>query len=225
MKEYVKICPVCGIHNSELADVCKGPKCHAYLDGVEPIPEPLTPEPDIAIEDIAAPEQTVSFKPATEQPAFSNNSTDTAFKVCPKCGTVNPEDSFLCVTPECNTGIAFEKVVRGLGEPGMAPQRIYIENPHFLHTVEVRSGQTVGQAHPTSKADVQLSGIPDIEYVSRSHCRFDFDGGAWIVTALPSTTNKTAVNGQIVPRGQSFPVHNGDMVTLATIPLRMRIME
>jgi hypothetical protein len=226
MREYVKICPVCGIHNSELADVCKGPNCHTYLDGIEPIPEPSIPAPVIANEDLAAPEQAVFLKPAIEQPVLSNHATGAAHKICSKCGTVNSAEGFLCITPGCNTGIAFEKVVQGVEKPGMAPpRRIYIENPHLLHTVEVQSGQTVGQAHPTSKADVQLSGIPNIEYVSRSHCRFEFDGSTWIVTALPSTTNKTAVNGQIVPKGQGLPVRNGDMVIMASIPFRIRIIE
>lgn len=185
MSKYVKICPFCGIHNSEVANECEG--CKGLLYSVEPIPEPLTPEPDVLLEDVAA----------SVQPVLSSNSAN------------------------------FEKVVRREGEQNFKPpRRIYIENPYLPNAVEVQNGQTVGRADPTSRADVKISDkIPDIDCISRLHCQFDFDGRNWLVTAISNSTNNTAINGQVVPRGQSLPVRDGDVVTLANIPFRVRIIE
>ncbi|GKT09133.1 FHA domain-containing protein [Desulforhabdus sp. TSK] len=226
MTNYIKICPICGAFNPESAQACKKSDCNAFLDGVEAVPEPYPEKPEQPFGEGKGDEEAAPSELDPDQLPLPENLQGSPFKLCPQCGARNSKDSFLCATPGCNTSLAFvEAVLMPEGSTNLLPRRLYLENPHLPHPLEVKSGQVVGQAHPTSGADVKLSGIPDIECVSRSHCRFDFDGSSWMLTALPTTTNKTCVNGKVIPKGQSVALKNGDVVTMAICDFRVRLME
>jgi len=90
----------------------------------------------------------------------------------------------------------------------------------------VRPGWTVGQAHASGTAEVQLSGMPGVQYVHRRHCRFEYQGDIWYLCPLPQTeyTNPTTINGRSVAPGERAAVRNGDRIALAGVRLTARIL-
>ncbi|MEW5722302.1 MAG: FHA domain-containing protein [Thermodesulfobacteriota bacterium] len=160
-------------------------------------------------------------------------------KVCPKCGVSSSEGLNTC--PGCGFFLGLVRAVprpqEGPPAPGSEPEppgpspeaesrekeepRLFLESVATGASYEVRSGQTVGQAHPTSRAQVQMSGIPNINFVSREHCRFDFEDGAWFVTALPSALNGASINQVPLAPGGRVRVRSGDELLLANVPFRV----
>ena len=116
----------------------------------------------------------------------------------------------------------------GAPEPGPAPPReseLYLDCQTTPASFAIKDGNIVGQAHPTSRADVQLSNIPNLNFVSRHHCRFHLVGGYWFVTALPDALNPTTVNQLPVAPGGRVRITQGDELVMANVPFRVRIVE
>lgn len=116
----------------------------------------------------------------------------------------------------------------GAERPGPGPA-FYLEVPGSNLIYTVRDGAVVGQAHPTSTAEVQLSDLSDVNYVHRRHCRFDFCDARWQCTPLDQRrfgrdfTNPTFLNGQRLDLDQPSIVTNGDRLTLSSFDLTVRI--
>ena len=158
-------------------------------------------------------------------------------KICPRRSTVNPEDEQSCRQCRHFLGMVRAERIEQEAAPGPVPEPLpggspkpeaeiirlgasgkeqepasilYLECKATGRTVPVRPGDMVGQAHPLSQAQVQLSSIPGIEYVSRHHCWFQMDGEGWTVTALPeslleSLSHWAAVSIGSVARMAFFP--------------------
>ncbi len=112
--------------------------------------------------------------------------------------------------------------------------RYYAELPLVLEhqgtsrLFEIKNGEVLGQAHPTSTATLQLDNLPGaLGCVHREHCRFDCDQGKWRVTTIarPDFTNQTLVNHTKIEPGMSHPLRNGDRLTLCNIVFNVRIQE
>lgn len=119
---------------------------------------------------------------------------------------------------------------RGSTEPASLPRdehapRLRLECASTGATFAIEDGSTVGQAHPTSRAEVQMAGIPNINYVSRHHCRLNRTGGAWFVTALPGALNGTAINGVPVAPGGRARLRDGDELLMANVAFRVKIED
>lgn len=172
-------------------------------------------------------------------------------KICPQCGFNNREGNNNC--EKCGQFLGLVRAIpkeeqaettenRGgetavsdsveikvepeaIPESGRKPEpRIYIQCLSTDSSFEIKNGNIVGQAHETSTADVQLSGMPDITYVSRRHCRFDFENEAWFVTAMTDALNPTTVNQVTVAPGGRLRVRDGDELVMANVAFRIRIM-
>jgi len=87
----------------------------------------------------------------------------------------------------------------------------------------IRSSDVLGQAHATSNAEVQLEGIPGVEYISRSHCRLERSDDVWFATCLESALNPTHCNRVRMAPGGRIRVRDGDELTLAAVSFRIRI--
>lgn len=171
-------------------------------------------------------------------------------KACPRCGHLNDEFAESCerdgeflgmvpatIAPDTPPASVEEPVAQSIasGETE-APceaeldrgtiQALYLETESGA-TYEVRSGWVVGQAHPTSAAQVQLSGLAGLNYVHRSHCQFELRPDGWhvIAVAQPEYTNPTFVNQMRLMPGQNALLRNGDRLVLASVPLNVRILE
>jgi hypothetical protein len=105
-------------------------------------------------------------------------------------------------------------------------QALYLEAESGT-TYEIRSGWVIGQAHPTSAAQVQLSGMAGLNFVHRSHCQFELRPDGWhaIAVAQPEYANPTFVNQTRLMPGQDALLRNGDRLVLANVPLSVRILE
>ncbi len=92
----------------------------------------------------------------------------------------------------------------------------------------VQSGWVVGQAHPSSAAQVQLQGA-GTAFVHRSHCQLHYNGTTWEVTALDQQvlggtfTNPTVVNRIPLAPGSQQALQHGDNLALSGVLLRVLI--
>ena len=172
-------------------------------------------------------------------------------KICPKCGDHNPEGVNTCqkcshflgmvrpvprpappseepvpeISPAPETIMApAEPTPEALAEPATDSPDLYVECLSTGRTFQVRPGFIVGRRDETSQADVQLEGAPGLNFVSREHCRFLFEDGAWFVVSLRSAMNGASVNQREIAPGARAKVDNGDTLTLANVPFRIRIM-
>lgn len=178
-------------------------------------------------------------------------------KICPRCGRPNDELSEACesdgeflgmvpATPaegtsagefgESSAPSGPDESMPEAAELAQAPATDWFGQPRQLLYLdvaangqchEIQDGWVIGQAHPTSQAQVQLEDVPGLSYVHRSHCRFDLHDGRWHVTAVaqPSYTNPTFLNRQRLAPGQSMPLRNGDRLVLSNVALNVRIIE
>ncbi len=178
-------------------------------------------------------------------------------KICPRCGHQNDELAEVCEedseflgmvpasiaretpesaapqapdepprntpAPSSNTSLVDVAVTQRFEQPSIV---LYIETSDGK-TYEVRHGNVLGQAHPSSAAHIQLEALPDLNYVHRSHCLFEFLDDAWRVRAIAQAdyTNPTFVNRTRLEPGQCAVLHNGDKLTLSSVVLSVRIIE
>ncbi|HUW62683.1 MAG TPA: FHA domain-containing protein [Candidatus Bathyarchaeia archaeon] len=212
---YVKICPRCGKQNDELSDSCAA-------DGEFLGMVPATPEPD-------SPPDTPSQHPG-EIPfikrhgkryapggptAAVNTRVDQQRRK--ESAQDEPEPEPEMCEPQPEPAATPEPMPTLFLETGTASGQVF----------EVREAYVVGQAHPSSTAQIQLADLPGVAYVHRSHCSFAFKDRKWHVTPIEQQTytNPTLVNQQRVPPGESCPLRNGDRLTLSGLTLTVRIIE
>jgi len=110
---------------------------------------------------------------------------------------------------------------------GQSTRVLYLDVPETGGCHQVRDGWVVGQAHPTSTADVQLAGLTGINYVHRRHCRFECREDGWYVTAIEQEgyTNPTFVNHRRLAPDEPAPLRNGDRLSLSSVSINVRIIE
>lgn len=176
-------------------------------------------------------------------------------KICPQCGQVNPEYQNIC--SQCQQFIAMEPSIPRPKAPATSPPQtvpavapppspvaqkpaqkpkkpivLYLEMLPNGQVHTIYPGNIVGQAHPTSTAQVQLSPeLPGVPYIHRQHLRFDYQQEKWWVTPLDQSlfqqvfTNPTTVNQQFIPPGQTHPLHPQDELQLSGVRFRIRILE
>lgn len=167
-------------------------------------------------------------------------------KICPRCGHENDEFADACekdgeflgmvpATPVSDEAAASEPQAEQESPAPSAPLRefgqparvLYLDVTETAECHQVRDGWVVGQAHPTSTADVQLEGATGINYVHRRHCRFECRDDAWYVTAIEQDgyTNPTFVNHRRLAPDETAPLRNGDRLSLSSVSINVRIIE
>lgn len=85
---------------------------------------------------------------------------------------------------------------------------------------------TLGRYDPISGVtpDIDLSGLDPERTVSRRHAMVRFLEGAFTVTEVNSSTNGTFVNGIRLQPFSPHPLHDGDLLQLATVSLVLRTL-
>lgn len=96
----------------------------------------------------------------------------------------------------------------------------------------VKSGWFMGQAHPESKAEIQLStDIEGSEFVHRRHCRFVYKDDKWYVQALNQKryhgefTNPTKVNNREVAADKARLIKDGDVLRLSGLYFQVKVIS
>jgi hypothetical protein len=176
-------------------------------------------------------------------------------KICSKCRHANPEFENIC--GRCGHFIGMETPVIAAPPSPPAPQPpapesavpapprrdaatltamprpavLYLQVLGTHQVFELRDGWTIGQAHASNNAELQLHDLPGLSYVHRQHCRFEHNGETWLVRAIDQKqhgrefTNPTRVNQVNVEAGHTHPLHNGDELTLAKLSFVVRILD
>lgn len=175
-------------------------------------------------------------------------------KICPKCKHHNPEYATVC--ERCTYFIGMEqpttrpRITIGNGEttpptnrfksppPTTSSQRTSNTPCFYLEVIGetyepflVYDGDTLGQAHPTSSAEVQIpAAISGYQYLHRRHCRFEFRDRAWQVTSIDQQTlgrnftNPTQVNQHALAPGECHTLNNGDRLGLSGVLFQVRML-
>lgn len=86
---------------------------------------------------------------------------------------------------------------------------------------------TIGRHDPVTGVtpDIDLSSLDPERTVSRRHAMIRFLEGAFTVTEVNSSTNGTFVNGERLKPFTPHPLHDGDLVQLATVSLVLRVLS
>lgn len=96
----------------------------------------------------------------------------------------------------------------------------YVGSPSF--SLQVEGGQTVGRYDPESKTHVQITGVPNLDWVSREHIQIITTVAGWAVIDRNSF-NGTYLNGVKLTPGAPYPIKNGDYLILASTTFVVRI--
>ncbi len=139
---------------------------------------------------------------------------DPLVKYCPVCGTENSRYAAYCgscgdadlstVPVEPPRSLAAKVVLELVDEPGLA--------------FTVMDGQTVGR---TDCADVVLTGIPNLDAISRKHARFHKQGGQWFVQHV-GETNFIQVDDKTYAGQEQVEIHENSIVSLTLAKFRVR---
>lgn len=151
------------------------------------------------------------------------------FKYCPGCGKRNiPTESFcedcdfdlLTVLPEeerlepekpSSKDWTGEDVPSG---PEVCRLEL-VENPQICF--DVQEGQTVGRG---VEADILLTGVPHLAYISRRHAQFSRRGEQWFVQYV-AEGNFLKVDGEIYDDDALAALENGSLLTLSLTSFRV----
>lgn len=172
-------------------------------------------------------------------------------RFCPKCERMYPESEIYC--SDCDKllpppepprppkeGFPLDDTNRETGQnischpqeqphPSV-PITIRIVNlslylPGTSMEYKVHSGDIIGQKHPSSFAQIQLSGIDGVNLIHRRHCQFELFDNEWFVIPLsqPDFINPTFLNIERLQPGQRYKITNGDKLTLGQTTFLIRI--
>ncbi len=143
---------------------------------------------------------------------------------------VAPEPSIRAEALRVTSNVA-PPTASATGTESTAPaQTLYLQVLNTDQIFEIYDGSSVGQAHPSSDASLQLRDLAGIEYVHRKHCKFAVSDGAWQVTPIDQRhfgrdfTNSTSVNQFKLTPGLPHTLKNGDQLSLALVKFVVRII-
>ncbi len=162
-------------------------------------------------------------------------------KYCPLCGAENPRQQPFCQwcgdgdlstvavelrrTPETP---AAADAREGDATTGESPEAEAQENTPVLvlellddPTVRfaVTEGQTVGR---TEKADIMLSGVPKLDWISGAHAKFLRRGEQWYVQHIAQTTF-IRVDGEQYQGQQEVAIYDGSILVLSLTAFRVKV--
>lgn len=149
-------------------------------------------------------------------------------KYCPACDTSNlPSESF-CTECDFDLMTVPSEPRRDLLEaapPEEAPTPAVavadvcrlelLDDPNLCFVIA--PGQSVGRG---VEADVLLSGVPHLNYISRRHALFSQRNGQWFVQYV-ATGNFIKVDGETHDDDSLVALHDGSIVTLSLSSFRV----
>lgn len=200
MASFVKICPKCGHANPEYENACT--VCSYFIGMETPVAANAVP---------AKSAQSRADEHARAKDAQSANASSI------------PQQSAVDTSPD--NAASATPARRFAARPSL-----YLQASGSEQVFEICDGWVVGQAHPTSTAQLQLRDLPSITYVHRQHCQFSLREATWHITALDQSprgrdfTNPTLVNQTKLAPGDTHPLRNGDQLSLAGVKLVVRII-
>jgi hypothetical protein len=107
--------------------------------------------------------------------------------------------------------------LRAASLPNDSIELVLVSNPSVRFSI--RAGQTVGRA---SKADVIVSGVPDLEYISRAHARFIQRRAQWYVQYI-AEGNSVTVDGVESRDDAEIAIYDQSIVVLSFTAFTVKI--
>jgi hypothetical protein len=114
-----------------------------------------------------------------------------------------------------------------------APDTVHVDGEDATATVvlelverptlrfDVADGQTIGASRDAARpADVTLTGVPELEYISSVHARLFRRGEQWYVQHL-GCTNFLRVDGMKYDKREEVPLHDGTVLVLSKTAFRV----
>lgn len=116
--------------------------------------------------------------------------------------------------------------------PAAPPAQIELECLGYPNMISVPSGSIIGQQNSQNGPDVFIpTEITEARYLHRRHCRIDKENGRWWITALDQKafgrdfTNPTRVNDIPLAPGERKELHEGDLLRLSGLRLRVNSIK
>lgn len=234
-------CPNCGATVQTDASFCGqcgtslGTEMTSAPNNLPPdLPELVSPDPLVAPEPVSA----VSQQPDVEQ---SHTSPPTSNPVSPLPATVvnqpmssptenvsapNPEAMPSSSIPVASPTVASSEESSSSPSPPIGSSRksetvLQIQSAYLLHIqtntkFELPLGLTVihlGKPNDQIPPDIDISGLPNSEIVSRVHADIRVEGDAYYVEDVGSS-NGTYINHTALPKGNRHRLRSGDRISL-----------
>jgi hypothetical protein len=195
--KLVKYCPLCGAANNPAE-----PFCLACRDGelMGVLPEPLRAESVLVVEH----ERAAALEAQAAIWESSDGAAPAVMPVPADAAETAPGPNTLHVENETQAAALVLELV---------------EQPELRFTIA--EGQSVGSSRdPARRADVALSGAPNLDYISSVHARFFRRNGQWYVQHI-GATNFIKVDGQRFDKREEVPLHEGAVLVLSKTPFRV----
>lgn len=103
---------------------------------------------------------------------------------------------------------------------------LFHEASHRLFGLKDDGETSLGRHDPVTGVtpDIDLTELDPDRTVSRRHAAVRAENGGWTVVETNAGTNGTFLNGAKIDPFKVYPVEDGDLVQLALVPLRMRLL-
>ena len=216
-----KKCSVCETINDDGVEFCSGCGVEMADDRPPTISQELPSyRPGNTIEPPPTPRPATGIPPMVATPAAPPPGADPSVPVAhptdAKSGLASADEPMVVPAGTAEAGRA--------GAGGRSP-RLVIKRYGAISTDEIPiagGSVIVGRFDPSSgPVDVDVSGLPSAETVSRQHAQIYDDGGAWMVKDLGSSNGvflkKAGESGYSARLQQPAPLHDNDEVAFGNV--------
>ena len=212
MTDFVKVCPKCKHPNPEYLNVCE--QCQQFIAMEVPSAKTSSVEKS-SVEKSSV--ENASLEASFEPPSRVKNSTQSNKKTAPAITTETTETNSIAATK-------LSKVAKN-------QSLVYLEIAATGQLLSIKSGEVMGQEHPTGIAEVKVpSSIEGAEYIHRQHCRFDYHKGHWFILPIEQSqyqqdfTNPTMLNRKMLSADSQHQLADGDVIHLSAVKFSVRLL-
>lgn len=142
------------------------------------------------------------------------------YKICPSCGTKNPEDEILC--KKCMADLTSVEIVYDAQQEAQEDDKTVVSAKVLVlmgenFSIVVKSGDVVG------RQGIGREYLKSFQTVSRQHAKFYTEGNKWFIEDIGST-NGTFLNNNPLQPGQKREIKEGDIIKLSSqVSLRVKL--
>lgn len=216
-------CPNCGASVQTDASFCGQCGFNLEADAAPSSILPATVSPDLDIPDLPAPDPLVMPDPLVssvlsgpESPAATSEATESAGN------TALPTATFSATAPMPTPSVPLPAAVPASPEGGMGSKtQLQLQTARLLHVqtntaIELPTNLIVihiGKPNDRIPPDIDISGFPNSEIVSRIHADIRVEGDLYYIEDMGSS-NGTYINNTPLPQGNRHRLRPGDRVAL-----------
>ncbi len=233
-------CPNCGATVQTDASFCG--QCGTSLEAgmtsapnsLPDLPDLVPPDPLVAPEPVSAGSQQPDLEPSYTSPPISPPvsplpativsqpiSSQTGSSSSPEEATMPPSPSFAANEPAASVPAPSSPTPSPRAVPIAAATQLQIQSASLLHVqtntkIDLPEGLSVihiGKPNDQIPPDIDVSGYPNSEIVSRVHADIRVEGDTYFIEDVGSS-NGTYVNHTPLPKGNRHRLRTGDRISL-----------